>query len=68
LGGHSLAAMQLVGRMRESFAIQVRLQDLVTLPTIAAQAEHIDLLILEQIELMSDDEVARAMEGEGPAP
>ncbi|MCQ0090692.1 type I polyketide synthase [Roseovarius sp. M141] len=57
LGGHSLAAMQLVSRLREAFAVPVRLQELMACTTIGAQAEYIDLLLVQQIESLSDEEV-----------
>jgi phthiocerol/phenolphthiocerol synthesis type-I polyketide synthase E len=64
-GGHSLAAMQLLSRMRETFSVAVRLQDLLSRPTLAAQAGLIDLLFLEKVEGMSDEEVKRLLEESG---
>jgi aryl carrier-like protein len=61
-GGHSLAAMQLLSRMRETFAVPVRLQDLLSRPTLAAQAGLIDLLFLEKVEGLSDEEVKRLLD------
>lgn len=64
-GGHSLAAMQLLSRMRETFSVTLRLQDLLSRPTLAAQAGFIDLLFLEQVEGLSDEEVSRLLEEMG---
>ncbi|MCF8479666.1 MAG: acyltransferase domain-containing protein [Rhodospirillum sp.] len=61
LGGHSLAAMQLVSRLREAFSVPVRLQELIRRTTIPTQAEYVDLLLIQQIEDMSDEEVSSAL-------
>ncbi len=61
-GGHSLAAMQLLSRLRETFSVSVNLQDLLSRPTLAAQAGLIDLLFLEQVEGLPDEEVKRWLE------
>jgi acyl carrier protein len=44
-GGHSLLAMQLVGRVRERFGIELPLKHVFERPTLSAQAEAIDALV-----------------------
>ncbi|HEX6096633.1 MAG TPA: SDR family NAD(P)-dependent oxidoreductase [Thermoanaerobaculia bacterium] len=61
-GGHSLAAMQLLGRIREAFSVPVHLKDLLSRPTVAAQASFIDLQILERVEQLSEADVKRLLE------
>ncbi|MCH8623083.1 phosphopantetheine-binding protein, partial [Undibacterium sp. TS12] len=44
LGGHSLAAMQVVSRIRDEFNIELALRDIFEFTTIDALARHIDSL------------------------
>ena len=63
LGGHSLAGLQLLARVREAFQVELPLQDLFLAPTIAALARRIDEVILRELEEMSDEEVMERMGG-----
>jgi non-ribosomal peptide synthetase component F len=42
LGGHSLSALRLLARMRETFQVDLRMRDLFAARTLAAQASRID--------------------------
>ena len=48
LGGHSLAATALVGRLSKTFGVNVRLASLFEEPTIAALSKVVDLLVVTQ--------------------
>lgn len=50
LGGHSLMATQIVGRLRREFEIPFSLHSFFNEPTIAALAELVDVALLEQME------------------
>ncbi|HEX7736848.1 MAG TPA: beta-ketoacyl synthase N-terminal-like domain-containing protein [Ktedonobacteraceae bacterium] len=57
LGGDSLIGLRLVTRLREAFAFDLPLRAFLENPTIAQLAEVIDLLLIEEIEKLSDEEV-----------
>jgi acyl carrier protein len=59
-GGHSLLGTQLVIRARRAFGVKIALRDLFEAGTVARLAVRIEELIVEEINSMSDDEVARA--------
>jgi acyl carrier protein len=44
LGGHSLLALQVVSRIRQAAGVEAPLQAIFTTPTIAALAQHIDVI------------------------
>lgn len=50
IGGHSLMATQVVGRIRRTFDIKFSLRSFFDEPTIATVAELVDLKLLEQLE------------------
>ena len=60
LGGHSLSLMQVHGRIRERFRVEIGLRDLFARPLLSAQAELISTLQLEaflgdDMDAMSDE-------------
>jgi amino acid adenylation domain-containing protein/non-ribosomal peptide synthase protein (TIGR01720 family) len=59
LGGHSMAAMRLVGRIRGTFAADVSIRDVFDSPTVAALADRLDALPSTRPPLLP---------GTGPAP
>ena len=58
LGGHSLLAMQLISRIRHAWNISVSLADLFEVPSVRGLASLIEGKLVEEIEKMSDEEVA----------
>jgi amino acid adenylation domain-containing protein len=55
-GGHSLLGMQLVMRLRQSFDIDLTLQQLFKAPTVRRLAVVLETLLVEAIDAMSDEE------------
>jgi amino acid adenylation domain-containing protein len=67
LGGHSLLGTQVVLRAGEAFGVDLTLRDLFDAPTIRQLAARIEAIVMQMIELMSDDEAqARTTEQEAP--
>ncbi len=58
LGGHSLLAPQVIARVEQTFQIRLPLRTFFESPTISATALNIDLLLLEEIEALSEEEAA----------
>jgi phthiocerol/phenolphthiocerol synthesis type-I polyketide synthase E len=59
LGGHSLLAIQLLTRLRDSFALDLPILTIFEAPTIAALSDTIEERLVEQIESLSDNEAER---------
>lgn len=57
LGGHSLAAVALVARLRRLFRFPIALTDMLARPTIAAQAEWLTGELERYLDQLSDEEV-----------
>src|SRR5207237_9294296 len=56
LGGHSLLTPQIVSRIEHTFQVHLTLRAFFEAPTVSKMATQIDLLILQEIEAMSDEE------------
>ena len=67
LGGHSLLGTQLIARIRDTFGVELSLRSLFDLPTISKLSEHIEMLILDKLQAMSEDEAQRLASGAGSA-
>jgi len=61
LGGHSLLGTQLIARIRDAFGINPSLRNIFEAPTIADLAELIEGLLMDQLDAMSEEEVASAL-------
>jgi amino acid adenylation domain-containing protein len=59
LGGHSILALQVMARVRETFGCDVPLRRLFDSPTIAELAKVIEETLLEEIVNLSDEEAVR---------
>jgi acyl carrier protein len=56
LGGHSLAATQVVSRVRDGLGIKVAVRSVFEASTIAALAEVVEEIILDEIESVSESD------------
>jgi amino acid adenylation domain-containing protein len=63
LGFHSLLATQVAARVHERYGIQLGLRHLFEAKTVARLASEVDRQLLEKVNLMSDEEVARHLAG-----
>jgi acyl transferase domain-containing protein len=57
LGGTSLRALEIMNRVNKSLNVNIALRTLFAAPTIALQANHIENILIEEIDQMSDEEV-----------
>jgi acyl-CoA synthetase (AMP-forming)/AMP-acid ligase II/acyl carrier protein len=63
-GGVSLGAIQILGRVQETFGIELPVQTFFNAPTIAAVAQSVEELLISDIESLSDNEVRRLLQEE----
>jgi hypothetical protein len=63
LGGHSLLAPQVVSRVESTFEVHLPLRLFFEAPTIHGLANQIELILLQEIEALSDEEAEMQMAG-----
>ncbi|HEV2754809.1 MAG TPA: amino acid adenylation domain-containing protein, partial [Actinomycetota bacterium] len=61
LGGDSILSIQIVGRARDAFAVDLPLRALFDMPTIAALEAEIERLLLEEMDALSDSDASSAL-------
>ncbi len=61
LGGHSLRAVAVASRLRAAFDCPVGVRDLFEHPTVERLAAEVERQLIEQIALMSDEEIALSL-------
>jgi amino acid adenylation domain-containing protein len=66
LGGHSLIATQLIGRIRQAFGVEMSLRMVFEAPSVALLSAEVERLLLAKVDAMTDEE-ARALLGAAPA-
>ncbi|MGN6376456.1 MAG: non-ribosomal peptide synthetase [Sphingomonas sp.] len=59
IGGHSLLGTQVVVRSRDAFGVELTLFHLFEARSVAALAQVIEALIIEKLDSMSDEDIAR---------
>jgi acyl carrier protein len=64
LGGHSLLGTQLIARIRDTFGINPSLRNIFESPTIADLADLVEGLLLDQLDAMSEEEAANALDSQ----
>jgi amino acid adenylation domain-containing protein len=64
LGGHSLIATQLIGRIQSAFGVELGLRTIFEAPTIAAIAGEVERLLVAKVDAMTEDEARRLLAGE----
>jgi acyl transferase domain-containing protein len=62
LGGHSLLLARLIARLRETFEVDLPLQDVFQSPTISALGQVITARLLAEVEGMTEEEATRQLE------
>jgi amino acid adenylation domain-containing protein len=61
MGGHSLLGAQVIGRVRDSFGVELSLRSLFDHPTVREMSAEIERLILAKLEAMGEDEARRVL-------
>ena len=61
IGGTSLPALQIVARCEQAFDIELPLARFFGEPTVAGLAETIEMVLIEQLEALSEEEAERAL-------
>ena len=62
LGGHSMLGAQLIAHLDELFGVQLPLRDIFRNPTVAAIASAVELAMMADLDVLSDDEAQRLAE------
>lgn len=62
LGGHSLLAILIIGRIKETFPVEVDFADVVESPTIAGLSQLIEARLIAKLESMSEEDTSELLE------
>jgi amino acid adenylation domain-containing protein len=65
IGGHSLFGTQLIGRIQDTFGVDLPLRSIFDLPTPALLAKEIERLIVAKVDAMDEYEVERVLQNAG---
>jgi acyl transferase domain-containing protein len=65
LGGHSLLAVQIVARLRDTFDVDLTVDQVFELRTVGRLSAAIEELLVARLESLTDDEVAKLLAEEG---
>ncbi len=66
VGGNSIRGIRLLARIRDTFQVDLGLEDLLARPTIAALAAVVEERVLVRLESMSEEEALRLLEDSRP--
>jgi acyl carrier protein len=64
LGGHSLLATSLISRLRDAFAVDLSVHELFERPTLRLLAPLIDEMLIDQMEMMSEETAEKHLRAE----